>query len=170
LHRQALVVPQLPETDEVVELVRRQLAARTHMLRRSVHVRHVDAGSDGSEEWEVLALLNPVYDVHRLGIFFTASPRHADVLLVTGAGSHGMAEPLRRTVEASPSPLVVIAAGTDAASGGLVAPSFAPHYATAGGIGELVDVDVWVPGSPPSPFSLLHGLLLAVGRLGPKGR
>jgi Ni,Fe-hydrogenase III small subunit/ferredoxin len=169
LHRQALVAPQLPETDEAVELVRRQLAARTRMLRRSVHVRHVDAGSDGSEEWEVLALLNPVYDIHRLGIFFTASPRHADVLLVTGSGSHGMAQPLRRTREASPRPLVVIAAGTDAVSGGLVAPSFAPHYATAGAISELVDVDVWVPGSPPSPFSLLHGLLVAVGRLGPEG-
>ncbi len=167
LHRQALVVPQLPETDEAVELVRRQLAARVRrMFRRSVHIRHVDAGSDGSEEWEVLALLNPVYDVHRLGIFFTASPRHADVLLITGAGSHGMAEPLRRTIEATPRPLVVIAAGTDAVSGGLVAPS----YAVAEGIGDLVNVDVWVPGSPPSPFSLLHALLLAVGRILPEGR
>jgi Ni,Fe-hydrogenase III small subunit/ferredoxin len=166
LHRQALVVPQLPDTDDAVERVRRQLAARTGMLRRSVHVRHVDAGSDGSEEWEVLALLNPVYDVHRLGIFFTASPRHADVLLVTGAGSHGMAEPLRRTMDATPRPLVVIAGGTDAVSGGLVAPS----YATADGIGDLVDVDVWVPGSPPSPFSLLYALLLAVGRIQPEGR
>jgi Ni,Fe-hydrogenase III small subunit/ferredoxin len=166
LHRQALVVPELAETDEAVDRVRRELAARTGMLRRSVHVRHVDAGSDGSEEWEVLALLNPVYDVHRLGIFFTASPRHADVLLITGAGSHGMAEPLRRTVEATPRPLVVIAAGTDAVTGGLVAPS----YAVTSGIGDLVDVDVWVPGSPPSPFSLLHALLLAVGRIDQKGR
>jgi|SRR5947209_3517600 len=166
LHREALVVPQLPETDEAVDEVRRQLAARTGMLRRSVHVRHVDAGSDGAEEWEVLALLNPVYDVHRLGIFFTASPRHADVLLVTGAGSRGMAEPLRSTVEATPRPLVMIAAGADAVSGGLVAPS----YAVAGGLGELINVDVWVPGSPPSPFSLLHALLLAVGRIPPEGR
>ncbi len=166
LHRQALVVPQFPETEEAVELLRGALAARVRMFRRSVHIRHVDAGSDGSEEWEVLALLNPVYDVHRLGIFFTASPRHADVLLITGVGSHGMAEPLRRTVEATPRPLVVIAAGTDAISGGLVAPS----YAVAGGIGDLVDVDVWVPGSPPSPFSLLHALLLAVGRIVPEGR
>jgi Ni,Fe-hydrogenase III small subunit/ferredoxin len=165
VHRDALVVPQLPDTDEAIEHLRRRLAARTSMLRRSVHVRHVDAGSDGSEEWEVLALLNPVYDVHRLGIFFTASPRHADVLLITGAGSHGMAEPLRRTVEATPRPLVVIAAGTDAVSGGLLAPG----YATAGGIGELLEVDVWVPGSPPSPFSLLHALLLAVGRIAPEG-
>jgi Ni,Fe-hydrogenase III small subunit/ferredoxin len=168
--RQALVVPHLPETDETLERLRHQLAARTGMLRRSVHIRHVDAGSDGSEEWEVLALLNPVYDVHRLGIFFTASPRHADILLVTGAGSHGMAEPLRRTVEATPRPLVVIAAGTDAVSGGLIGPEGAPHYAVAGGIGDLVEVDVWVPGSPPSPFSLLHALLLAAGRIRPEGR
>jgi Ni,Fe-hydrogenase III small subunit/ferredoxin len=166
LHRQALIVPELPETAEAVEQLRRRLAARVRLLRRSVHVRHVDAGSDGSEEWEILALLNPVYDVHRLGIFFTASPRHADVLLVTGAGSHGMREPLRRTLDAMPRPAVVIAAGTDAISGGLVAPS----YAVAGGIGKLLDVDVWVPGSPPSPFSLLHGLLLAMGRLQTSGR
>jgi Ni,Fe-hydrogenase III small subunit len=77
-----------------------------------------------------------------------------------------MTEPLRRTVEATPRPLVVIAAGTDAISGGLIAPS----YAVAGGTGELVDVDVWVPGSPPSPFSLLHALQLAVGRIAPEGR
>lgn len=161
LTRDALVVPELPDTDDAVEQLRAELAARTRMLRRSVHVRHVDAGSDGSEEWEVLALLNPVYDVHRLGIFFTASPRHADVLLVTGAGSHGMTEPLRRTLEATPRPVVVIAAGVDAASGGLVAPG----YAVAGGIATLLDVDVWVPGAPPSPFSLLHALLLATGRI-----
>lgn len=161
LDRAALVVPTEPETDEAVERVRAELARRTGRLRRSVHVRHVDAGSDGADEWEVAALLNPVYDVQRLGISFTASPRHADVLLVTGAGAHGMAAPLRRTLTAMPHPRVVIAAGVDAVSGGLVAPG----YAVDGGVGGLVDVDVWVPGAPPSPFSLLHALLLAVGRI-----
>jgi Ni,Fe-hydrogenase III small subunit len=107
------------------------------------------------------ALFNPVYDVHRLGIFLTASPRHADILLVTGAGAVGMEGPLARTLEAMPRPLVVIAAGTDAASGGLVSPTDATH----GGVADLVDVDVWVPGSPASPFSLLHGILLALGQL-----
>jgi Ni,Fe-hydrogenase III small subunit len=164
LHRDALVVPTRPETDRAVERLRAQLGARTRMLRRSVHIRHVDAGSDGAEEWEILALLNPVYDVHRLGISFTAGPRHADILLVTGAGTHGMAEPLRRTLEATPRPVVVIAAGTDAVAGGLAAPG----YAVAGGIGALLEMDVWVPGSPPSPFSLLHAILLAVGRLDPE--
>lgn len=161
LARNALVVPELAETDEELRGLRARLARRTRGLRRSVHIRHIDAGSDGAEEWEVLALLNPVYDVHRLGIFFTASPRHADILLVTGVGTHGMRTPLARTLEGTPRPLVVIAAGTDAISGGLVSPS----YAAAGGIGELLPVDVWVPGSPPTPFSLLHAILLATGRL-----
>ena len=120
-------------------------------------MRHVDAGSDGTEEWEILALINPVYDMHRLGIFFTASPRHADILLVTGAGARGMAEPLRRTYEAMPDPKVVIAVGTDAISGGLVGPVLRDDRRDR----RQVPVDVWVPGSPPSPFSILHALLLA---------
>jgi Ni,Fe-hydrogenase III small subunit/ferredoxin len=165
LERDALVVPEQAETDEALARVRADLHQRVRRLRRSVHIRHVDAGSDGADEWEVLALFNPVYDVQRLGIFLTASPRHADILLVTGAGAAGMTAPLARTLEATPRPLVVIAAGTDAISGGLISPS----YATAGGIGDLlgdlVDVDVWVPGSPPSPFSLLHAILLALGHL-----
>jgi Ni,Fe-hydrogenase III small subunit len=118
--REQLIVPEAPETDEAVAAARARLAERTAALRRSVHVRHVDAGSDGSEEWEIQALLGPVYDIHRLGIFFTASPRHADVLLVTGAGSRGMAGPLRATLDAMPDPKIVIAAGTDAVSGGLL--------------------------------------------------
>ncbi|MEU6443160.1 NADH:ubiquinone oxidoreductase [Streptomyces sp. NPDC047046] len=159
--RTSLIVPELPEDDATLDTLRTALAARTALFRRSLHIRHVDAGSDGSEEWEILALTNPVYDIHRLGLFFTASPRHADVLLVTGAGTRGMAAALRRTRAATPEPVVVIAAGTDACSGGL----FADTYATHGGVGDLLDVDIWVPGAPPSPFSLLHALLLATGRL-----
>jgi Ni,Fe-hydrogenase III small subunit len=165
LWRDGLVVPGLTETPERLGALRDGLRARTAALRRSVHLRHVDAGSDGTEEWEILALFNPVYDVHRLGIFLTASPRHADILLVTGAGARGMAEPLRRTYDAMPEPRIVIAVGTDAVSGGLASPS----YAVAGGIGAVLPVDVWLPGSPPAPFSILHALLLAVGRL-PAGR
>jgi Ni,Fe-hydrogenase III small subunit/ferredoxin len=148
-------------SEEEVAALRAELSRRVRRLRRSVHLRHVDAGSDGSDEWEVQALLNPVYDIHRLGIFFTASPRHADILIVTGIGSSGMAAPLRRTREAMPDPVVVIAAGTDAVSGGL----FEDGYSGGTGIGDLVDVDIWVPGSPPSPFSLLHAILLALDRL-----
>ncbi|WP_406813451.1 NADH:ubiquinone oxidoreductase [Mycobacterium sp. M23085] len=161
LQRDALVVSPVPETDEALDRVRAELAKRVRRLRRSVHLRHVDAGSDGSDEWEVQALLNPVYDLHRLGIFFTASPRHADILLVTGVGAVGMTEPLRRTLEGMPRPTVVIAVGTDAISGGLVGGG----YTGGTGIGDLLPVDVWIPGSPASPFSLLHGILLALGRL-----
>jgi Ni,Fe-hydrogenase III small subunit len=156
--RQGLVVPEEPETDAAVEAARAALAARTTALRRSVHVRHVDAGSDGSEEWEIQALLGPVYDIHRLGVFFTASPRHADVLLVTGAGTVGMTGPLRTTYEGMPDPKVVIAVGTDAVSGGLLSDRLT-------GVDGPVPVDVWVPGSPPSPFSILTALLVATGRL-----
>jgi Ni,Fe-hydrogenase III small subunit len=161
LRRDALVVTPLPETDKALEAVRAELGRRVRRLRRSVHLRHVDAGSDGSDEWEVAALLNPVYDVHRLGIFFTASPRHADILLVTGIGTAGMVEPLRRTPEGMPRPTVVIAAGTDAVSGGLIGGG----YTGGTGLGELIPVDVWIPGSPASPFSLLHAILLALGRV-----
>jgi len=161
LRREALVVPEVPETDEAVEAARARLRARTAALRRSVHIRHVDAGSDGSEEWEIQALLGPVYDVHRLGVFFTASPRHADVLLVTGAGARGMAGPLRTTYDGMPDPKVVIAAGADAVSGGLLSES----EAVTGGIAAMVPVDVWLPGSPPSPFGILNALLIAVGKL-----
>jgi Ni,Fe-hydrogenase III small subunit len=161
---EGLVVPAEPGTEQDLAAVRTALRARTAALRRSVHLRHVDAGSDGAEEQEIAALLGSVYDINRLGIFFTASPRHADVLLVTGAGAHGMAEPLRRTYTGMPDPKVVIAVGTDAVSGGLVG-AHRGSYATAAGVGDVIPVDVWVPGSPPSPFSILHALLAALGRL-----
>jgi Ni,Fe-hydrogenase III small subunit/ferredoxin len=161
LTRPALVVPDHDEDDRALAEVRAELGRRVRRLRRSVHLRHVDAGSDGADEWEIAALLNPVYDVHRLGIFFTATPRHADILLVTGAGARGMAGPLARTLDAVPRPVVVIAVGTDAISGGLVAPS----YATSDGVGDQVPVDVWVPGAPASPFAILHGILLALDRV-----
>jgi Ni,Fe-hydrogenase III small subunit/ferredoxin len=163
--RRMLVAPAGGEDRESEERLRARLTERVRRFGRSLHVRHVDAGSDGSEEWEIAALTGPIYDVHRLGIFFTASPRHADLLLVTGSGVAGMVDPLRRTYEAMPEPKVVLAAGTDAIGGGLVHPT----YATGGGVDGVVPVDVWVPGSPPSPLSLLHGILLAMGRVDTPG-
>ena len=161
-NRGALVVPETDEDDERLESARRELHRRVRALRRSIHVRHLDAGSDGSEEWEVAALTGPIYDVQRLGIYFTASPKHADVLLVTGAGAVGMLDALAQTYEIMPEPKIVIAAGTDAISGGLMGIG----YATAGGVASTLPVDVFVPGSPPTPFGLLHGILTAVGLLG----
>lgn len=161
LTRPALVVGDVEETDEALAQLRASLARRVRRLRRSVHLRHVDAGSNGSDEWEIQALTNPVYDLHRLGIFFTASPRHADILLVTGIGVDSMVEPLRRTLDAMPAPTVVIAVGTDAISGGVLGGG----YIGGTGISDVVPVDVWVPGAPASPFSVLHGILLALGRV-----
>ena len=161
LMRPALVVGDAEENDEALAQLRASLARRVRRLRRSVHIRHVDTGSNGSDEWEIQALTNPVYDVHRLGIFFTASPRHADILLVTGIGASGMVQPLRRTLDAMPAPTVVIAVGADASSGGIIGGG----YIGGTGISDLVPVDVWVPGAPASPFSVLHGILLALGRV-----
>jgi Ni,Fe-hydrogenase III small subunit/ferredoxin len=165
LSRDALIVTEIDETDEALAELRTSLARRVQWLRRSVHLRHIDTGSDGSDEWEIEALTNPVYDLHRLGIFFTASPRHADILLITGIGASGMVEPLRRTLEAMPKPTVVIAVGTDAVSGGLIGGG----YTGGDGVGDVVPVDVWVPGTPASPFSVLHAILLALGRVAAAG-
>jgi Ni,Fe-hydrogenase III small subunit len=132
------------------------LAYQAAMLRRSVHVRHIDCGSDGAEEWEIQALWNPYYDIQRLGFFLTNSPRHADVLLVTGPVTGPMRAPLERTWEVMPQPKALVAVGTDACGGGL-------HE--WGGVDRILPVDVYVPGSPPAPIAIMHGLLLAAGIL-----
>lgn len=156
-----LGVDEIPDEEQAVPVVRQALAARVADLRRSVHIRHVDAGSDGAVEQEVYALTNPYYDIHRLGLFFTPAPRHADVLLVTGAVTRAMAEPLRETYAAMPHPKLVVAAGTAACSGGMNRGS----YATLDGVAAVLPVDVFIPGAPPPPLALIYGLLLGLGRL-----
>ncbi|HET7044312.1 MAG TPA: hypothetical protein VFI37_05630, partial [Gaiellaceae bacterium] len=138
---------------------RQTLGDQSRTLRRSLHIRHVDAGSDGAEEWEISALTNPYYDMQRLGLYFTVSPRHADILLVTGGVTPSMRAPLERAYEAMPRPKAVVAAGADACSGGFATST----GEVAGGVDQVLPVDVYVPGSPPSPIALLHGLLLAAG-------
>lgn len=130
-------------------------------LGRSLHVRHLDAGSSNGCDWEIAALLNPYHDLQRLGIDVVASPRHADLLLVTGIMTRNLEEAARRTYEAMPEPRLVVAVGACAISGGV----FAGTYAGRNGIGDVLPVDVFVPGCPPRPEALIEGLLVAVGRL-----
>lgn len=136
------------------------------MLGRSLAVREVDAGSCNGCEVEITALNNPIYDIERFGIHFVASPRHADVLLVTGPASRNMEVALKRTYEATPDPKIVVAVGACACSGGI----FGDTYATTGGIDKVVPVDVFIPGCPPRPEAILYELLLAVDRMGPMTR
>lgn len=133
-------------------------------LRRSLHIRHCDTGSENGCDWEINALLNPVYDVQRFGIDFVASPRHADLLLVTGAVTRNLEPALRAAYEAMPAPRLVVAVGDEACSGGILQGS----YAVAGGVDRVVPVDVYIPGDPPRPQALIQGLLVALGRLEPK--
>jgi Ni,Fe-hydrogenase III small subunit len=148
--------------DELLAAPRlRRTIGRT--LGRSLHVRHLDAGSCNGCDWEITALLNPVHDVQRLGIDFVASPRHADLLLVTGTMTRNLEAAARRTYEAMPEPRLVVAVGACAISGGV----FAGSYAGSDGIGDVLPVDVFVPGCPPRPEALIQGLLVAVGRLEP---
>jgi Ni,Fe-hydrogenase III small subunit/formate hydrogenlyase subunit 6/NADH:ubiquinone oxidoreductase subunit I len=136
--------------------------AITRGLKRSLHIRHLDSGSCNGCDWEITALLNPVYDIQRLGIDFVASPRHADLLLVTGVMTRNLAEAARLTYEAMPEPRLVVAVGACGVGGGV----FARTYAAEGEVGHSLPVDVFVPGCPPRPEAIIHGLLVAVGKLG----
>jgi len=129
-------------------------------FRRSVHVLVVDAGDCGACLNEVKQLNNPYYNMHRLGFFITPSPRHADVLLVVGPVTDHMRGALKKIHDAMPTPKRVLAVGACALSGGV----FAESFVCAKGAGEVLPVDVEVPGNPPPPLAILHGLMLAVGR------
>jgi Ni,Fe-hydrogenase III small subunit/Pyruvate/2-oxoacid:ferredoxin oxidoreductase delta subunit len=133
--------------------------ART--LGRSLHIREVDAGSCNGCEIEIVGLNSPVYDIERFGIHFVASPRHADMLLVTGPVSRNMELALRKTYEATPDPRLVVAVGACGCSGGI----FGQNYATVGSVDKVIPVDVYIPGCPPNPSALLRGILTALGRL-----
>ncbi len=124
-------------------------------LGRSLALRAVDAGSSNACELELHALGNAFYDLERFGLHFVASPRHADVLLVTGPVTKNMREALERTYAAMPSPKWVIAVGDSARDGGI----FAGSYAVVGGVSRVLPVDLHIPGSPPTPEQLLRGLL-----------
>ena len=140
-------------------LEERGMSARlARYFGHSLHIRHIDVGSCNACESEVLALSNPYYNFHRLGLFFTHSPRHADVLLVTGALTQAMAPVLRETYDAMPRPRLVVAAGVCALHGGV----FANSSRFVGPVDSVLPVDAYIPGCPPNPYALLQGLLKAI--------
>jgi Ni,Fe-hydrogenase III small subunit len=146
-----------PAADEaaLAELARAVDAAARRRLGRSLAIREVDAGSCNGCELEIHALNNAYYDIERFGIRFVASPRHADVLLVTGPVTHNMREALERTYAATPAPKWVVAVGGCARDGGC----FAGSYAVVGGASAVIPVDLHIPGCPPRPAEILRGLL-----------
>jgi len=149
-----------PRTDPEIEKIGVQLeAAIRRRFQRSLTIRQVDAGSCNGCELEIHAMNNPIYNCERFGIHFTASPRFADMLLVTGPVTHNMEIALRRTYQATPTPKLVIAVGDCGCNGGI----FGENYASLGGIDKVIPVDAVIPGCPPTPAVLLQGILKAIG-------
>jgi Ni,Fe-hydrogenase III small subunit len=155
LHRPVTEPPPAVEDAALAELARRLDHAARRRLGRSLSIREVDAGSCNGCELEIHALNNAFYDLERFGLRFVASPRHADVLLVTGPVTKNMREALRRTYDATPDPKWVVAVGDCAVDGGI----FAGSYAVVGAVERVIPVDLLIRGCPPRPAQLLAGLL-----------
>jgi Ni,Fe-hydrogenase III small subunit len=153
--------PLEPGDAATIELVRQVEASTRRLLGRAIGIREVDAGSCNGCELEISGLTGPVYDVERFGVHFVASPRHADLLLVTGPVTRNMEVPLRKTYEATPDPKLVVAVGDCAKTCGV----FRGSYAIAGSVDQIVPVDVFVAGCPPEPADILRGILAALDRL-----
>ncbi len=147
-----------PQPDETL---RTRAALEAEVLNRfqgSLTIRHVDAGSCNGCELEINALNGPYYNLEGLGIRFVASPRHADLLLVTGPVSRHMEVALRRTYDATPEPKLVVAIGDGACTGGI----YGESYASRGAVSNVLPVDVCVPGTPPTPLAIMQGILTAI--------
>jgi Ni,Fe-hydrogenase III small subunit len=161
IFRTGIVTEPLP--DEIQEEIKSVGTKLEEVIRRrfsrSLTIRQVDAGSCNGCELEIHAINNPIYNCERFGIHFTASPRFADMLLVTGPVTRNMEIALRRTYNATPPPKLVVAVGDCGCNGGI----FGETYASLGGIDKVIPVDVIIPGCPPTPVDLLHGILKAVG-------
>ncbi len=148
-----------PQPDEALRVARERLQNEIlEYFAGALTIRHVDAGSCNGCELEINALGNPYYNLEGLGIKFVASPRHADMLLVTGPVSRHMEVALKRTYEATPEPKLVVALGDCGCTGGI----FGESYASCGRVSNVIPVDVAVPGCPPTPFAIMQGILTAI--------
>ncbi len=148
--------------DNEIEIMGERLSSRIRSIfGRSLAIREVDSGSCNGCEVEAVSLSNPIYDIERFGIQFVASPRHADMLLVTGPVTRHMELALLKTYNAVPSPKLVAAMGACACSGGI----FGTTYASCGGVDKVLPVDVYIPGCPPRPRAVIFGLMLALDKV-----
>jgi Ni,Fe-hydrogenase III small subunit len=152
--------PLSAEGEAAVRVLHEVDAQARRLFGRALAIREVDAGSCNGCEIEITGLMSPVYDSERFGIHFVASPRHADMLLVTGPVTRNMALPLLKTYEATPAPKLVVAVGECARTCGV----FRGSYAVAGSVDRIIPVDVFVDGCPPEPADILRGILTALGR------
>ncbi len=153
--------------EDEIEIMGQRLNRKIrNIFRRSLSIREVDAGSCNACEVEVTALSNPIYDMERFGIHIVASPRHADMLLVTGPVTRNMELALLKTYNATPEPKLVVAMGSCACNGGI----FGETYASGGGVDRFMHVDVYIPGCPPRPQAVIFGLMVAVDKLDQKIR
>jgi Ni,Fe-hydrogenase III small subunit len=161
IRRTGIVTEPLSVDDTDGVALAREIDARARsVFGRALAIREVDAGSCNGCEVEIAGLSGPVYDMERFGLHFVASPRHADMLLVTGPVTRNMAVPLRMTYDATPDPKLVVAVGDCARTCGV----FAGSYAVAGPVDSIIPVDVTVAGCPPEPTQILQGILAAIGR------
>ncbi len=150
-------------TDEELEKTGESLKREIHRaFGRSIMIREVDCGSDNAAEIELSNLSGPYYDIERFGISFVASPRHADILAVTGVVTRGMELALQKTYDATPDPKYVIAIGDDACTGGI----YAGTYAVRGGVDSIIPVDLRILGNPPKPLEILRGILALMEKAG----
>ncbi len=157
--RTGIVSEPAPAADTTLQTTAQQLSeAMRQRLGRALVIRHVDAGSCNGCELEIHALGNPYYNLEALGIKFSASPRHADLLLVTGPVAKNMETAVKRAYDATPEPRLVVAVGDCGCTGGL----FGETYASCGRVGNVIPVDVSIPGCPPTPQQLMQGILAAI--------
>jgi Ni,Fe-hydrogenase III small subunit len=153
--------------EDEIEIMGRSLNRKIRdIFGSSLSIREVDAGSCNACEVEVNALSNPIYDMERFGIHIVASPRHADMLLITGPVTRNMELALLKTFNATPTPKLVVAMGSCACNGGI----FGTTYASGGGVDRFMSVDVYIPGCPPRPQAAIFGLMLAIDKLEQKIR